>query len=57
MVATGILAAGVSVIATLLDRRESAWPSRHQRFLLHIAGYSLMSLSILSFAVRGLLNP
>lgn len=57
MVATGVLAAGVSVTATLLDRCESAWPSRHQRFLLHIASYFLMSLSILSFIVRGLVNP
>jgi hypothetical protein len=56
MVGTAFAAAGISLAATVLDRRAASRPGRNARFWLHIASYILMSISILIFALRGILG-
>ena len=55
MVTTAAVAAVLSITATALDRRQSAWPTRRQRFFMHMACYGFLTVSILVFVVRGLL--
>jgi hypothetical protein len=55
MIASGIAAAGVSIAATCIDRRTGRQGQR-VAFFLHIASYILMSISILMFALRGLIG-
>ncbi len=57
MVGVAVVAAGLSVIANILDRRDSRALGRRTRFLMHIVSYVLMSVSVLIFALRGLLGP
>jgi hypothetical protein len=56
MIGTAIAAAGISLAAMVLDRRAAPMPGRKARFWLHIASYILMSISILIFALRGILG-
>jgi hypothetical protein len=56
MVGTAATAASISVAATVLDRRAAERPRRNIRFWMHIAGYVFMSISILIFALRGILG-
>jgi hypothetical protein len=56
MVGTAVAAAGISIAGTVLDRRAAERPGRNTRFWMHIAGYILMSISILIFALRGILS-
>lgn len=56
MVLTAVAAAFFSLGATALDRRATQRPSRATRFWLHMAGYVLMSISILIFILRGVLG-
>jgi hypothetical protein len=56
MVGTAAAAAGLSITASFLDRRKEAGPGRNARFWLHMASYILMSISILIFALRGILG-
>jgi len=55
MVATGVAAAALSIAAGWFDRRGGSRPTSRQRFLMHMASYALLSVSILVFAARGLL--
>jgi predicted membrane channel-forming protein YqfA (hemolysin III family) len=57
MLATAVAAATVSITASALDRRDAARPTRRQRFLMHMAGYVLMGISMLIFVLRGFLIP
>ncbi len=57
MLASAAIAAMLSIAATALDRRKSDWPTRRQRFHMHIASYCFLTISILAFVVRGLLTP
>jgi hypothetical protein len=57
MVATAVASATLSITASWCDRRALARPSRRQRFLMHMASYVLLSISVLAFVARGLLNP
>lgn len=57
MIIAAIAAAGLSVITTMLDRRGIRPFSRQARFLMHIASYVLMTVSIAIFVLRGLLGP
>jgi uncharacterized membrane protein len=54
---SGVLAAAIGIIASYLDRKASIWPTAQQRFYLHMASYVILSLSIVSFIIRGLLIP
>ena len=47
----------LSITATMLDWRKSDWPTRQQRFRMHIASYCFLTVSILAFVMRGLLTP
>ena len=55
MLGTGITAAILSLVATILDRTDSVWPGRQARYLLHMAGYIFMTISVLTFVIRGLI--
>ncbi len=57
MVTIAVMAAGLSVMTNVLDRRDSLTPDRRTRFLMHIVSYVLMTVSILIFVLRGLLGP
>ena len=57
MLTTAIIAALLSIAATVLDRRQAAWPTRRQRFLMHMACYGFLTVSVLAFVARGLLLP
>jgi hypothetical protein len=57
MVITGVTAALLSIATNCLDRRKSAWPTTKQRFLMHLASYGFLTVSILAFVLRGLLAP
>lgn len=57
MVATGFAAAALGLFAAALGRRSNAEATATQRFRLTIASYVLLSLSVLTFATRGLLLP
>lgn len=54
MVGTGVAAAALSIAASWFDRRGGTRPTRRERFLMHMASYVLLSVSILVFAARGL---
>ena len=54
---TGVGAAALAICATVLDRRRDSRPTRSQRFALHIASYVLLSVSVLGFIIRGLIQP
>lgn len=56
MVITGGVAAALSLIVTVLDRKQAQWPTRIQRFRLHIASYVFLTISIMGFVLRGLLG-
>lgn len=53
---TGCSAAVLSLWVTSLDRRQVDWPTRAQRFKMHIAAYVILSISVLAFVARGLLG-
>ena len=57
MLSTGIAAATLGIAANALDHRNENWPARRQRFWLHMASYAFLSVSVLVFALRGLLTP
>ena len=57
MVAAGVIAALLSIATNSLDRRKRDWPTRRQRFLMHLASYGFLTVSILAFVLRGLLAP
>jgi hypothetical protein len=57
MLSTGVGAALISVVTNTLDRSKRGWPVKHQRFWLHVASYGLLSVSVLTFVLRGLINP
>ena len=57
MLSTGVIAAVLSIATNMLDRRKSAWPTRRQRFSMHVVSYGFLTISILLFVVRGLLSP
>jgi hypothetical protein len=57
MLSTGVMAAVLSITTNLLDRRKAVWPTRQQRFLMHMVGYGFLTISVLVFVVRGLLSP
>ena len=57
MLSTGVAAALISIATNLLDRFKREWPFKHQRFWLHVASYGLLSVSVLTFVLRGLINP
>lgn len=57
MLGTAIAAAAISVTTSVLDRHDSVWPGRRERYLLHMLGYLLMGLSMLIFVLRGILAP
>ena len=57
MLLTGVLAAAVSLVTANLDRRQVQFPTRRQRFILHLVSYCFMTLSILAFVARGLTGP
>ena len=57
MLTAAVTAAVLSIAATMLDRRKSDWPTRQQQFRMHIASYCFLTISILAFAMRGLLTP
>jgi hypothetical protein len=57
MLSTGVAAALLGIVASVLDREGALWPGRRGRFAMHVASYALMSTSILLFAMRGLLTP
>ena len=57
MVSIAVLAASLSVMTNILDRRDSRTPDRRTRFLMHIVSYVLMTVSILVFVLRGMLAP
>lgn len=54
---TGVGAAALAICATVLDRRPDSRPTRGKRFALHIASYVLLSVSVLGFIIRGLIQP
>jgi hypothetical protein len=56
MLSTGLAAAALSITAAYHDRRASDRPSRRVRYILHVISYILMSISILAFASRGLID-
>jgi hypothetical protein len=51
------MAAVLSITTNLLDRQKAAWPTRQQRFLMHMVSYGFLTISVLVFVVRGLLSP
>jgi hypothetical protein len=53
----GVAAAALSIATSVLDRRHVEWPTDHQRFLMHLLSYGLLSVSILGFVLRGLVAP
>ena len=57
MVSIAVVAAGLSVMTNVLDRRDSRIPGRRMRFLMHLVSYALMTVSVLIFVLRGLLGP
>jgi hypothetical protein len=57
MLTAAAMAAMLSIAATILDRRKSYWPTRQQRFRMHIASYCFLTISVLAFVMRGLLTP
>ena len=57
MLASGAFAAALSIATTMLDRRKAAWPTHRQRFQMHLASYGFLTISILAFILRGLLQP
>ena len=57
MLASGASAAALSIATTALDRRKAAWPTHRQRFQMHLASYGFLTISILAFILRGLLQP
>jgi hypothetical protein len=57
MLTTGVAAAAASITASVLDRRDVARPTRRQRYLMHMLAYGLMGISMLTFVLRGFLNP
>jgi hypothetical protein len=57
MVCTGVVAAILSIATNILDRLQKVWLTKQQRFFLHIASYSILTISILTFVLRGLLTP
>jgi len=57
MLSTGAAAAALSVTTNLFDRRNYAWPTTRQRFLLHMASYGFLTVSVLVFVLRGFLAP
>jgi hypothetical protein len=57
MLSTGVMAAVLSITTNLLDRQKAAWPTRQQRFLMHMVSYGFLTISVLVFVVRGLLSP
>ena len=57
MLSTGVMAAVLSITTNFLDRRKAAWPTRQQRFLMHMVGYGFLTISVLVFVVRGFLSP
>jgi hypothetical protein len=57
MLTSAVIGAMLSIMATMLDRRKSDWPTRQQRFRMHIASYCFLTFSILAFVMRGLLTP
>jgi hypothetical protein len=56
-VLTGSVAAALSLFATVIDHKQVEWPTRIQRFRMHIASYVFLTVSILGFVLRGLLGP
>lgn len=57
MLATGVAAALISIATNALDRLKQEWSAKHQRFWLHVVSYGLLSVSVLAFVLRGLINP
>jgi hypothetical protein len=57
MLATGLVGAILSIVATIVDSRRVAWPTARQRYLIHLTSYGFMTLSILAFILRGLSTP
>jgi hypothetical protein len=57
MLASGLTAAALSIATTALDRGKAAWPTHRQRFQMHLASYGLLTISIVAFILRGLLQP
>ena len=58
MVATGVAAAALSIAASWFDWRSVRRPTPRGRFLMHMASYVFLSVSVLLFVVRGLwVNP
>ncbi len=57
MVLTGCAAAALGLVATALGQRRDAEATSTRRYQLTIASYVLLSVSILTFAARGLLLP
>jgi hypothetical protein len=57
MVGTGIVAAALSVATSIFDRSRNVWLTNQRRFFLHIASYGFLTISILTFVLRGLLTP
>jgi hypothetical protein len=55
MVGTAVFAAASSILATCLDRWAPVRVGSRGRFILHMSSYVLLSLSVLAFALRGLL--
>jgi hypothetical protein len=56
-VLTGSVAAALSLAVAVMDRKQVLWPTRIQRFRLHITSYVFLTVSILGFVLRGLLGP
>ena len=54
---TGVGAAILNICATILDRKQKSRPASNRGFVLHIASYVLLSVSILGFVIRGLILP
>ena len=57
MVGTGAVAAALSIAASIFDRSPNIWLTTQRRFFLHIASYGFLTISILTFVLRGLLTP
>jgi hypothetical protein len=57
MLSTGAIAAVLSIATNILDRRKAAWPTRQQRFLMHVVSYGFLTISVLVFVMRGLVSP
>ena len=57
MVTSGCAAAGLSLYTSALGLRREASEESQKRYRLNMVSYVLLSVSIMSFVVRGLMLP